>query len=383
MKNKLAIVCVVITAALVAAGTIHAHPIALATTPEGAVRALFSRVRSHDLVHGAGGYQSGALSERAEAGSAYSYLANQSEVSQSDFVRDLLGANGSLRTNSSLQEFDTQLLSHDGDQAMVRAGMQWSTAVGAFYETRDLKVTREGATWKVVWPVEKRIQPPPQVIPVTFLRWDVIQRGSDDDWGAQNVEAPKVRIVSMNAVPNEGGATILGEVVNEDTVPAFVSVSAIPIGQHGARLGEESSFDKISHTLLPKEVSPFRIDFPGIPLAKIDKVDMKPAALLVGASADPVIGVLHQRLETTPDGHHVLKGELLNESGGTVNIPHVLATYYDNRGKVIWVSDGYVAQALLPQVPVPFALNLRDDLAPKVNNYRVTVNQYSLDAQDQ
>ncbi len=65
-----------------------------------------------------------------------------------------------------------------------------------------------------------------------------------------------------------------------------------------------------------------------------------------------------------------------------VNIPHVLATYYDNAGKVIWVSDGYVDHALLPQTPVPFALDLPTDLASKVQNYRVTVNQYMLNRQD-
>ena len=46
-----------------------------------------------------------------------------------------------------------------------------------------------------------------------------------------------------------------------------------------------------------------------------------------------------------------------------MNIPHVLATYYDNSGKVIWVSDGYVDQALLPQTPVPFAVDLSDKMA--------------------
>jgi len=57
----------------------------------------------------------------------------------------------------------------------------------------------------------------------------------------------------------------------------------------------------------------------------------------------------------------------------------VLATFYDNSGKVIWVSDGYVDQSLAPQTPVPFSIALRDDLAPQVHTYRVTVNQYSRD----
>jgi len=244
---------------------------------------------------------------------------------------------------------------------------------------RDLKVLREGNSWKVVWPVMKQAKVPPQVIPVNFLRWDVVTRGSDDDWGAQNVEAPRVRITSMNAIERDGGTIILGEIVNEDTVPGFVAVGATLVGKDGKEFAQEESFDKISHTILPKEVSPFRIDFPGVKLANVKSVRMQPNALLVAASADPVMGVLHQRIEKDTQGRTVLKGELINQTGETVNIPHVLATFYDNAGRVIWVSDGYVDQALLPQTPVPFSVAVRDDLAKNIQTYRVTVNQYSLD----
>jgi hypothetical protein len=57
----------------------------------------------------------------------------------------------------------------------------------------------------------------------------------------------------------------------------------------------------------------------------------------------------------------------------------VLATYYDSQGHVIWVSDGYVDQALRPQIPVPFAVSINDDIAPSVHSYRVVVNHYSMD----
>ncbi|MGZ4827070.1 MAG: hypothetical protein ACXVY9_06860, partial [Terriglobales bacterium] len=176
---------------------------------------------------------------------------------------------------------------------------------------------------------------------------------------------------------SRGNATVLvGEVLNEDTVPAFVSVNATLVGKDGSTIGQESSFDKMSHTLLPKEVSPFRIDFPNIKLADVKSVRMQPDSSLVSASADPVIGVLHQRLETDARGRRVLAGELLNESGQVVNIPHVLATYYNNNGQVIWVSDGYVDRALMPQTPIAFAVDVPDDIAKDVQNYRVTVNHY-------
>ena len=104
---------------------------------------------------------------------------------------------------------------------------------------------------------------------------------------------------------------------------------------------------------------------------------MDARALLVPASADPVIAVSDQTVSKDGLDRNVLKGELVNQSGRPVNIAQVLAAYYDNSGKVIWVSDGYVDQALMPQVPVPFAVDIPDDIAARLKNYRVIVNHYS------
>jgi hypothetical protein len=287
------------------------------------------------------------------------------------------GTWGSLRTYSNLENADLRVLRKTDNEALVRTTTKWATAVGAFYDTRDLKVVNRDGIWKVLWPEVKVPQVPPQVIPVNYLRWDVVFRGPGDEWGAQNVEAPHVRLISMKATSHGNATVIVGEVLNEDTVPAFVSVNATLVGKDGRTIGQESSFDKMSHVLLPKEVSPFRIDFPNVKLADVKNVRMQPNSTLTPASADPVIGVLHQRLETDARGRRVLAGELLNESGQVVNIPHVLATYYNNTGQVIWVSDGYVDKALLPQTPVPFAVDIPDDVASQVQSYRVTVNHYS------
>ncbi|HSY10669.1 MAG TPA: hypothetical protein VK976_00635 [Verrucomicrobiae bacterium] len=364
MKRVLPILLIVLAVALIAMATMRPNQSSAATSPEGAVQSLFAHVKAHDYM------------------GAYAYVAKDSNADQQAFANDLSGRDGSLRTYSALQEADTKVLHASDNEALVRASLEYATAVGAFYDTRDLKVVKEDGAWKVEWPVVKEAKVPPQVIQENYLRWDVITRGANDDWGAQNVEAPRVRIVSMNAIQQDNNTIVVGEIENEDTVPGFVSVGATLVGKDGSVLGEETSFDKISHTLLPKEISPFRIDFPDVPLAKIKSVRMQPNSMLVPASADPVIGVLHQRVETDARGRHVLKGELINQSGDIVNIPHVLATYYDNSGKVIWVSDGYVDQALLPQTPVPFAVSLSDQMAANVHNYRVTVNQYMLNHED-
>ena len=67
---------------------------------------------------------------------------------------------------------------------------------------------------------------------------------------------------------------------------------------------------------------------------------------------------VHIKFDVNATGKKVLSGQLLNQSGQVVDIPHVIATFYDNNGKVIWVADGYVDHALFPLTPEPFSVEL-------------------------
>ena len=306
---------------------------------------------------------------------AYSSLANKGEFTEAEFVRDLNGNSGSLRTYANPEGFDVQPLRASSDEAQVRARLRWASVVGAFEDARDLRVVRNGKSWEVVWPIVKEARVPPQVIPVNYLRWDVVYRGGGDDWGSQDVEAPHVRIVAMHPIDRGGGVVILGELLNEDVVPAFVTVKATLLGSNGAALAAEDSFDKISHILLPKQVTPFRIDFRNVRLSDVDNVRIQPSASLVAASADPVIGIESQQLNPLPDAS--LTGALVNQSGQVVNVAHVIATFYDKGGQIIWVADQYPNRALLPQTPVPFTISLPADVSSKVGSYRVVASTYS------
>jgi hypothetical protein len=364
MKWALVTSLTIATAVLVAvawlqSGGLKQHAMFSAVTPEQAVQALMSQIQARDYPH------------------AYAALDRSSDTDLESFVRDVAGSDGSLRTYSSLQSAEVSPLHADADQAMVRVRMNWSSAVGSLDDVRDLRVRRDGPVWRVVWPKPASSTVPPQVVAVNYLSWDVIGHNTSQSWGSQEVDSPKVRITSMNAISRPGRVVILGEVENEDTVPAYLNVNATLLKADGSPIEEEGSFDLISHVLLPKQVSPYRIDFPGVRMDAVKSVRMDARALLVPASADPVIAVSDQQLAKDGLNRNVLKGELVNQSGRPVNIPQVLATYYDNSGKVIWVSDGYVDRALMPQVPVSFAVDIPDDIAQRLHNYRVIVNHYS------
>jgi len=126
---------------------------------------------------------------------------------------------------------------------------------------------------------------------------------------------------------------------------------------------------------LPKQVTPFFINFPDAELSGVSSIRMTPFSTLVPASADPVITIDGEHLNPTPGA--TLSGQLINQSGQVVNVAHVLATLYDKNGQVVWVADQYVDRALLPQIPVPFEIRIPEDLARTIASERTVVASYS------
>ena len=328
-----------------------------AVTPESAVRNLGEVLREGNWPR------------------AYDSFANKAQFTEQQFLYDLMGYYPNLKTYATVDKYEVRPLHASSTDADIELKLHWATVVGDTPATRDLHVVRNGADWQVEWPLEKRQVLPPQVIPVNYLRWDVIYRGAGDDWGAQDVEAPHVRIVDMHPVERADGVVILGELLNEDVVPASVSVTATLLAKKdNAPLATEGSFDKISHLLLPKQVTPFFIMFPHQSLSEVGSIRMSPHSNLVPASADPVIEIQDEHLNPAPDAS--VTGQLTNQGGQIVNVAHVLGTFYDKSGNVVWVADQYVDRALLPQTPVSFDIRIPEDLARKVSTERTVVATY-------
>ncbi len=356
------------TVALVAIGTVWPAPSAVAyagggsllrssSTPEQAVANLGDELRAQAWEK------------------AYASLANKAQFTEAEFVHDLTGYYPSLRTYATMDSFEVRPLHESTGEAEIELKLRWSTVVGTSMSTRTLHVVRDGDRWIPEWPIVKEPIVPAQVIPVNYLRWDVIYRGPGDDWGAQDVEAPHVRMVDMHPMDRADGMVVLGELLNEDVVPAYVSVSATLISKDQSPFATEGSFDKISHLLLPKQVTPFLIRFPNVSLSEVGSIRMTPLSALIAASADPVIEIQDEQLHPAPGAS--LTGSLLNQSGQIVNVAHVLGTFYDKTGQVVWVADQYIDCALLPQNPVAFEIHVPQDLAARISSQRTVVATYS------
>ncbi|MGA2847560.1 MAG: NTF2-like N-terminal transpeptidase domain-containing protein [Terracidiphilus sp.] len=356
------------TVALIVVGTIWPVPSAAAyagrgtlvrssSTPEAAVANLGDEIRAQAW------------------DKAYASFANKAEFTEQEFIHSLSGAYPGLLTYSTIDNFETRSIHASDNEAEIDLKLHWATVVGNSARTYHLHVVKNGDHWESEWPIVKEPTVPPQVIPVNYLRWDVIYRGPGDDWGAQDAEAPHVRIVDMHPVERADGVVVLGELLNEDVVPAYVSVGATLMSKNQSQIAAEDCFDKISHILLPKQTTPFLIKFSNVTLSQVGSIRMTPQSMLISASADPVVEIGDEQLHPAPDAS--LTGQLINQSGQIVNVAHVLGTFYDKNGQVVWVADQYVDSALLPQNPVSFDIHIPEDLARNVSTQRTVLATYS------
>ena len=362
-----AAILVTVTVGLIVSGTVWPAPSAVAyaggaalhnlsSTPEEAARTFANEIGDQAW------------------GKAYASLLNRSQFTQSSLQHDFTGYYPSLLSYATLSSFEVLPIHATANNADVNLKLHWSTAVGISVSTQELHLIRTQDSWEPVLPFRKVQTVPPQVIPVNYLRWDVIYRGAGDDWGVQDVESPHVRIVDMHPVERADGVFLLGELLNEDVVPAYVSVAATLISTNHSPIETEDSFDQISHLLLPKQVTPFLIRFPDVHLSDVASIRMMPSSSLISASADPVIEIQNEQITPSPDAY--VTGMLSNQSGQIVNVAHVLTTLYDKSGHVVWIVDNYIDQALLPQIPVPFHIHIPEDLAKNVSSQRTIVATY-------
>ena len=288
----------------------------------------------------------------------------------------MTGYHLSLRSYAFLDSFEVLPLHASDNESDIRFRLHWSTVVGMVVTSRDLHVGEKwGSLASGVAASKGNPVVPPQVIPVNYLRWDVINRGPGDDWGAQDVDSPHIRIVDMHPIQRAEGVVVMGEILNDDVVPAYVSVNATLLAKDQSPIGTEDAFDRISHLLLPKQVTPFLILFPDASLSDVGSIRMTPFSSLVSASADPVIEIDDEHLNPAPGA--TLTGQLINQSGQVVSVAHVLGTLYDKTGQLVWVSDQYIDRALLPQTPVPFTIHIPEDLAKNVSSERTVVSTYT------
>src|SRR5258706_2382686 len=126
MKTIVSLLFAALLVLLVAVSTLGASRFRTNTsTAEGAAQAFCAKIKAHDV------------------DGAYAMVSPSSNIDKSNFYRDVYGSDGSLKTFSQFQQSEVRVLRETDSDADLRTNLQWSTAVAAFNEARDIKLVKE------------------------------------------------------------------------------------------------------------------------------------------------------------------------------------------------------------------------------------------------
>lgn len=174
---------------------------------------------------------------------------------------------------------------------------------------------------------------------------------------------------------------VVGEVQNTgDQAVNFVKVTATFYDSSDVVVATEFTYT-ILDVILPDRKSPFDIILTdAVQSTKIDHYSL--SVTFSAASPKPLgLEILSHSSYTDSIGWMHVVGEIKNIGSGTANYVKVIATFYDETGKVVAAEFAYSNPSdIEPGQKAPFEILLSDERAPYVASYELTAEstQYAI-----
>ncbi len=285
---------------------------------------------------------------------------------------------GLLASYAKLDSVEVESLSQTATTATVRADIRYLTAIDWLPVERELSLVRRDAGWFLT-PDEPDLTVPP----------DQLARRAEVDYliqGRRRVtsltseltdiqDRPELVVRSVSLVEREGLPVVVGEVVNADVDPADLTLTAVLRDIDGEVLARYNATDHMMRTLLPRESTPFRIDFEEV--AAGTALDFDPFAFSPIELTDDIASVevyakavvtqqgLFRGLQLNaaevaqrPDGTWAIDGEIRNDGLAEAVVPMVIVSFLDEAGEVAWVEREFLAGSIRPQRSGEFSVEV-------------------------
>lgn len=316
---------------------------------------------------------------------AHSYLRPSSNKSLAQFMLETSVSDGLLSSYAKLDAIQIEV-SHQTDsiaQAIVSA--KWITPLKEITTLDSVSVQREKGDWYLQpRKVDPDIPPDQLVIESGTQYYNHGKRKvtSEQTFHEDVLKQPVVEVIAARLVQMDSTYAIVGEIQNIDNVPADISVTGALYTSDHRELARFNAKDVVKHKLLPKESTPFRINFEDIAWNTIDsqkpstfdpdsfttiRLLESPINFEVQVSANVATTDLYQAISLSKVRQEadILTGFLFNPSIEEATIPQLLISYYNDAKELMWVESMYVDESVRQQRKRPFSNKLRKDALPK------------------
>ncbi len=312
-----------------------------------------------------------------EFDTAYALLDKSSAPEKADYMMAISVSDGVINSYAKLNNISINKLEVSNTHAQVSVDCQYITPLEVVDQTYTHTLRRIGGKWYIMHdPIDKDI--PPQLYQAqTELQYHIHGRrriSSGKTYREDIIIQPIIETIEASLIKHDGQFSIIGEIQNLDNLPADVAITASLFTKNNKRIATYSTMYIQKHVLLPKESTPFRLEFEDT--AWLDVASKKsetfdpnlkiPAAL----SDEPHHFELHITSNTTdviPYQDIVLTeliseddqliGSLYNNGTQEVTIPQLLVGYYNVENQLMWLDHSFIQSNIRQQRKIGFTYN--------------------------
>ena len=310
---------------------------------------------------------------------AHNLIDSKSKPEMAQFMLELTIEDGLLASFAKLDSLvilDKKNITKDVVVFEVKAN--WITSIMSYHTFHEHKVVRQGNEWFLEHKKYDQSTPPDQFFAKAKIEFVNQGRRSADVNSTDSrdvLDRPDLYVNSARLIKFHDSYSVIGDIQNVDDVPAYLTVEAVLYDSLGREILRYNARDILNHHVLPKEVTPFRIDFEELAwqesfAALPDKFDpefsvpfdfqVRPEKFVLfvrGTTSDYNFNK-HIGIQNIMQIENNLKGEIKNVGAAQLNIPMLLAAYYDKDKGLIWVDKQYQKMGIRPQRKKNFELKL-------------------------
>lgn len=320
---------------------------------------------------------------------AHQLINPDSNLSIAEYLLQLSVTDGLLSSYAKMDKIDIDILSKTDSTAVVKVNTEWITAIKKIKNNLIKTLVKKEGNWYINPETTNKDLPPDQLFienKPQFFNQGRRRITTEQTHHEDVLKQPVLQILTAKLIQRNNVYAIIGEIQNIDNMPADVVLKGTLYNDNNIELATFNAKDVIKHKLLPKETTPFRINFEGIawihnnapPTFNPDefteinyteiptKFNLQAAGNVSGSDLYKKVGLSSLNISNSN-----ISGTLFNSGTMESTIPQLLISYYNTNKELVYVDDFYVTEGIRQQRKQAFEYTL--------NNYKTTVINSSLE----
>ena len=290
---------------------------------------------------------------------AYNYYdpANRPDREQYDLENSV--ENGILSSYAKLATINFSTITQTKDVVSLEVSTEWVTSLKSYNQKEIFQLIKRNNKWYIVYRDPNKKVAPDQFFNIPSI--DFKNQGRRTIYNSKSsneekVDRPKAKILQANLIKKDTSYYIVGEILNTDNVPCYLSGEAIIYDPREIEIFRYNFSDVIKHIILPKEKTPFRIDL-SVAIRQLEKSRNSQSAEIIPHKFSLFVKTMGTDQEIYPFtgisnlkiSNNYIIGGLVNYGTREITIPQILFSYKDSENNNTWVDAHYMPEGVRPQ----------------------------------